>query len=71
MLPPIMKAIIHATKGQSPTGTPQSRLGDRVSWVQRIGSFLRDLNDGIHGEIRIEQRTYRVKIADLKSGQSR
>jgi hypothetical protein len=48
--------------------TPQWRMGDRVAWGGRVGSFLRDLNDGTHAEIRIEQRTYRVRIADLRSG---
>jgi hypothetical protein len=47
---------------------PQWRIGDRVSWGGRVGSFMRDLNDGVHAEIRIEQRTYRVKIADLRPG---
>jgi hypothetical protein len=32
-----------------------------------MGFFLRDLNDGIHGEIRIDNRVYRVKTADLRS----
>jgi hypothetical protein len=54
--------------GSIPTRlTPQWSLGDRVAWG-RIGSFVRDLNDGIHAEIRIEQRVYRVKIADLRPG---
>jgi hypothetical protein len=44
---------------------PTWKLGDRVSWGGRIGSFLRDLNDGIHGEIRIEHRVYGVRTADL------
>ena len=48
--------------------TPQWRLGDRVSWGGRVGSFMRDLNDGIHAEIRIEQRAYRVRIGDLRPG---
>jgi len=48
--------------------SPQWRLGDRVSWGGRVGSFLRDLNDATYAEIRIEQRTYRVRIADLKPG---
>lgn len=39
---------------------------DRVSWDGRVGSFLRTLDDGIHAEIRIEQRTCRVRIADLR-----
>jgi hypothetical protein len=29
---------------------------------------LRDLNDRTHAEIRIEQRAYRVNIADLRPG---
>jgi hypothetical protein len=47
---------------------PDWRAGDRVAWGGRVGSFLRDLNDGIHAEIRIEQRVYRVQLADLGSG---
>lgn len=34
-----------------------------MTWTVRIGSFLRDLNDGIHAEIRIEQRVYRYRSA--------
>ena len=45
--------------------TPQWRIGNRVAWGGRVGSFMRDLNDGIYAEIRIEQRAYRVKTADL------
>ena len=48
--------------------TPQWHIGDRVSWGGRVGSFLRALNDGIYAEIRIEQRTYRVRLAELSSG---
>jgi hypothetical protein len=47
---------------------PVWRLGDRVSWGGRVGSFLRAFTDGIHAEVRIEQRVYRVRIADLKAG---
>jgi hypothetical protein len=47
---------------------PQWRMGDRVSWGGRVGSFLRTLDDDIHAEIRIEQRTYRVRIAGLRRG---
>ena len=47
---------------------PVWRLGDRVSWGGRVGSFVRDLNDGIHAEVRIEQRVYRVRIGDLRPG---
>ena len=48
--------------------TPAWRMGDRVSWSGRVGTFLRDLNDGIHAEVRIEQRVYRVRIGDLGPG---
>ena len=48
--------------------SPQRYPGDRVSWGGRIGSFVRDLNDGQHAEIRIEQRVYRVRIGELRSG---
>src|SRR5690242_526155 len=47
---------------------PNWSLGDRVCWGGRFGLFLRSLNDGIHAEIRIEQRVYRVKIAELRRG---
>jgi len=46
--------------------TPTWKLGDRVSWGGRLGSFLCDINDGIHAEIRIEQRLYRVRLSDLR-----
>ena len=46
--------------------TPQWQLGDRVSWGGRVGSFMRALNDGEHAEIRIEQRVYRVRVAELR-----
>jgi hypothetical protein len=48
--------------------TPQWRIGDRVSWGGRVGFFVRGLNDGIHAEIRIEQRVYRVRVSDLRQG---
>jgi hypothetical protein len=48
--------------------TPIWRLGDRVSWGGRVGSFVRNLNDGIHAEVRIEQRVYRVRVSDLRPG---
>ena len=55
--------------GSIPTRlTPQWRLGDRVAWGGRVGSFVRELNDGIHAEIRIEQRAYRVRIAEVWPG---
>jgi hypothetical protein len=48
--------------------TPTWRIGDRVRWTGRLGFFRRDLDDGIHAEIRIEQRRYRVRLADLSPG---
>jgi len=65
------KASQKRTRRGAPLPTriaPQWRLGDRVSWGGRYGSFMRTLNDGIHAEIRIEQRVYRVRIGDLRSG---
>ena len=41
------------------------RLGDRVHWKERIGTFRRDLEDGEHAEVMIEGRVYRVRIAEL------
>ena len=48
--------------------SPQWHLGERVSWGGRVGTFLRELNDQIHAEIRIDQRAYRVRIAELRPG---
>jgi hypothetical protein len=47
---------------------PQWRMGDRVRWGGRVGSFVRNLNDGIHAEIRIEPRVYRVRVGDVGPG---
>jgi hypothetical protein len=41
------------------------RPGDRVRWRDRNGVFHRDLGDGEHAEIVIEERTYRVRVGDL------
>jgi hypothetical protein len=65
------KASQKRTRRAGPPPTrimPQWRMGDRVSWGGRIGSFVRNLNDVIHAEIRIEQRVYRVRVADLTPG---
>jgi hypothetical protein len=48
--------------------TPTWKIGDRVSWGGRIGTFSRAMDDGIHAEIRIEQRLYRVRLAELRAG---
>jgi len=34
-------------------------------WKGRVGSFRRDVGDGEHAEIVIEQRVYRVRIGEL------
>jgi len=36
-----------------------------VKWRHRIGVFSRDLGDGEYGEIKIVDRTYRVRVGDL------
>ena len=46
--------------------TPAWRLGDRVHWKGRIGTFRRDVGDGEHAEVVIESRVYRVRIAELR-----
>jgi hypothetical protein len=52
-----------------PTGISLTwRTGDRVRWSGQLGFFGRDLDDGTHAEIRIEQRRYRVRLADLSPG---
>ena len=45
--------------------TPTWRRGDRVHWKGRIGSFRRDVGDGEHSEVVIEQRVYRVRTGEL------
>ena len=46
--------------------TPAWRLGDRVHWKGRIGTFRRDVGDGEHAEVVIESRVYRVGIGELQ-----
>ena len=41
------------------------RPGDQVRWRDSIGVFSRDLGDGEYAEIRIADRTYRVRVSDL------
>ena len=62
---PSISAQPHRTLGKQAKRYSAS-LG-RVGVPERF-EFVRDLNDGIHAEIRIEQRVYRVKIADLRPG---
>ena len=49
------------------TIAPQWRRGDRIRWQDKAGVFHRDLGDG-NAEVTIANRTYRVRIADLKPG---
>ena len=46
---------------------PQWRMGDRVRWQDKVGLFHRDLGDG-NAEVTIANRTYRVRIGDLRQG---
>ena len=41
------------------------RPGDQVHWRDRSGVFSRDLGDGEHAEIKIADRTYRVRVGDI------
>jgi len=41
------------------------RAGDPVRWRDRAGVFSRDVGDGEHAEIKIADRIYRVRTADL------
>ena len=45
--------------------TPVWRPGDKVRWRDRVGDFQRALGDGEHAEIRIADRTYRVRLEDF------
>jgi len=40
-------------------------VGDQVNWRGRVGAFSRDLDDGEHVEVKIADRTYRARTADL------
>jgi hypothetical protein len=46
---------------------PQWRIGDRIRWQDKAGLFRRDLGDG-DAEVTIANRTYRVRIGDLRPG---
>src|SRR5438046_4322780 len=48
---------------------PTWQPGARVHWKDRVGTFRRDLGDGEHAEIVIEQRVYRVRLSDLSQAQ--
>jgi len=62
------KASQRRTRRAAPSQVYASRVwhpGDKVRWRDRISDFQRDLGDGEHAEIRIFDRTYRVRLADL------
>jgi hypothetical protein len=45
--------------------TPAWRAGGPVRWQGRAGIFRRDVGDGVHVEIVIAERVYRVRTAEL------
>jgi hypothetical protein len=44
---------------------PTWRAGDPVRCKGRAGVFRRDVGDGVHAEIVIGERVYRVRIGEL------
>ena len=44
---------------------PVWRVGERVRWKDRVGSYRRDTGDGEHSEIVLGERVYRVRTAEL------
>jgi len=62
------KASQRRSRRTVPSKARTSRVwhaGDQVHWQDRIGVFSRDLGDSEHAEVKIADRTYRVRIADL------
>ena len=47
------------------TITPTWRAGDPVRWKGRAGVFRRDVGDGEHAEVVIDERVYRVRTSEL------
>jgi len=45
--------------------TPVWRPGDAVRWQGRAGVFRRDVGDGEHAEIALNERVYRVRVKEL------
>ena len=39
--------------------------GEQVRWRERVGVFSRALDDGEHAEIKVADRTYRVRVGEL------
>ena len=48
--------------------TPVWRAGDAVRWKGRAGVYRRNVGDGEHAEIAIDERVYRVPRAELRQG---
>ena len=61
------KASQRRTRRAAPLPSPTARLrpGDTVRWRGRVGIFQRDLGDGEHAQIVIEDRAYRVRLEDV------
>jgi hypothetical protein len=62
------KASQRNTRRAAPTTVrinPTWRPGDNVRWQGRAGVFRRDVADGEHVEIVIDERIYRVRLKDL------
>jgi hypothetical protein len=47
---------------------PVRELGDPVRWKERRGTYRRDVGDGEHSEVQIDERVYRVKTSELVFG---
>jgi hypothetical protein len=45
--------------------TPTWRVGDKVRWQGRAGVFRREVGDGEHVEITLNDRVYRVRLQEL------
>ena len=62
------KASQRHARRATPTQARASRFwrpGDRVRWRERVGVFQRQLEDGEHAEIVIDDRTYRVRVGEI------
>jgi hypothetical protein len=52
--------------GSRPTTiSPTWRAGETVRWKGRAGLFRRNVGDGEHAEIVLDERVYRVRISEL------
>jgi hypothetical protein len=45
--------------------SPTWRAGEAVRWKGRAGVFRRDVGDGEHAEVVIDERVYRVRTSEL------